>query len=248
MCASARRSCGSGGEFGEDQSRAGMEAEDRGAGPDHRQRVGVAPDAVGRRSDEVDKETVLIQSMFHLPLPVLEKILRPVLVYLFLVGFLRLFGKRELAQLNPFDLVVLLSLSNTVQNAMIGDDNSVSGGVIGAFSLLTINWLLTRLLFRAPKLNQVFELPPTVLIRHGVVDWEATKKEALTELELRAVLHKQGFDRYEEVEKCVLEPNGNFYMEGIKSMSDDAQRADLMKAIEALTREVRDMRAELATR
>lgn len=190
----------------------------------------------------------MIESMFHLHLPVLEKILRPVLVYLFLVGFLRLFGKRELAQLNPFDLVVIISLSNTVQNAMIGDDNSVSGGVIGAFSLLTINWLLTRVLFSAPRLNKFFELPPTVLISHGVVDWEATKKEALTELELRSVLHKQGFDRYEEVEKCVLEPNGNFYMEGIKSMSDDAQRADLMKAIEALTREVKDMRAELATR
>jgi uncharacterized membrane protein YcaP (DUF421 family) len=193
-------------------------------------------------------ETVLIESMFHLPLPVLEKILRPVLVYLFLVGFLRLFGKRELAQLNPFDLVVLLSLSNTVQNAMIGDDNSVSGGVIGAFSLLAINWLLTRVLFRAPTLNKFFELSPTVLIQHGVVDWEAAKKEALTELELRSVLHKQGFDRFEEVEKCVLEPNGNFYMEGIKSMSDDAQRAELMKAIEVLTREVKDMRAELAMR
>ncbi len=190
----------------------------------------------------------MIQSMFHLPLSLMEKILRPVIVYLFLVGFLRLFGKRELAQLNPFDLVVLLSLSNTVQNAMIGEDNSVTGGVIGAFSLLAINWLLTRILFRAPKLNQIFELPPTVLIRQGIVDWEATKKEALTEIELRSVLHKQGFDRYEEVEKCVLEPNGNFYMEGIKSMSDDAQRAEMMKAIEALTREVKDMRAEMATR
>ncbi len=137
----------------------------------------------------------MIQSMFHLPLPVLEKILRPVLVYLFLIAFLRVFGKRELAQLNPFDLVVLLSLSNTVQNAMIGDDNSVSGGVIGAFSLLAINWLLTRLLFRVPKLTSVLEGTATVLIRHGVVDWKATKKEALTELELRAVLHKQGFDR-----------------------------------------------------
>jgi uncharacterized membrane protein YcaP (DUF421 family) len=186
--------------------------------------------------------------MFHLPLPLLEKILRPILVYLFLVGFLRIFGKRELAQLNPFDLVVLLSLSNTVQNAMIGDDNSVTGGVIGAFSLLAVNWLLTRILFRTPRLNTVFELSPTVLIRHGVVDWEAAKKEALTELELRSVMHKQGFDRFEEIEKCVLEPNGNFYMEGIKSMSDDAQRADLMKAIEMLTREVREMRAELATR
>src|SRR6202161_2758421 len=113
--------------------------------------------------------------MFHLQLPVLEKILRPMIVYLFLVGFLRLFGKRELAQLNPFDLVVLLSLSNTVQNAMIGDDNSVSGGVIGAFSLLAINWLLTRLLFRMPRLNNAFEGSPSVLIRHGVVDWVEAK-------------------------------------------------------------------------
>jgi uncharacterized membrane protein YcaP (DUF421 family) len=196
----------------------------------------------------VYKETFLIQSMFHLQLPVLEKILRPMIVYLFLVVFLRIFGKRELAQLNPFDLVVLLSLSNTVQNAMIGDDNSLSGGVIGALSLLTINWVLTRMLFRSPKLSTVLEGTATVLIRHGVVDWEATKKEALTELELRSVLHKQGFDSFEEVEKCVLEPNGNFYMEGIKAMSDDAQRAALMKAVEALTLEVKEMRAELAAR
>jgi uncharacterized membrane protein YcaP (DUF421 family) len=194
------------------------------------------------------KETFLIQSMFHLQLPVLEKILRPMIVYLFLVVFLRLFGKRELAQLNPFDLVVLLSLSNTVQNAMIGDDNSVSGGVIGALSLLTINWVLTRMLFRSPKLSTILEGTETVLIRHGVVDWEATKKEALTELELRSVLHKQGFNDFEEVEKCVLEPNGNFYMEGIKALSDDAQRAAVLRAVEALTREVKEMRAELATR
>lgn len=194
----------------------------------------------------------MIESMFHLPLPVLEKILRPVIVYLFLISFLRLFGKRELAQLNPFDLVVLLSLSNTVQNAMIGDDNSVSGGIIGAFSLLTINWLLTRILFRMPRLNNAFEGSPSVLIRHGIVDWAEAKREALTELELRAVLHRQGYNDFDEVEKCVLEPNGNFYIEGIKSKSDDAQRADLRlemrESIAALTREVKELRAELAAR
>ena len=85
------------------------------------------------------KERSLIESMFHLQLPLLEKIIRPMIVYLCLIVFLRIFGKRELAQLNPFDLVVLLCLSNTVQNSIIGDDNSVSGGVIGVFSLLTIN-------------------------------------------------------------------------------------------------------------
>src|SRR4051812_25143426 len=86
--------------------------------------------------------------MFSLPVPWAEKVLRPILVYSFLVVGLRIFGKRELAQLNPFDLVVLLSLSNTVQNAIIGDDNSVTGGFIGAFSLFTINYLVIRFLFK----------------------------------------------------------------------------------------------------
>jgi len=80
--------------------------------------------------------------------PVIEKILRPVVVYAFVVVALRISGKRELAQLNTFDLVVLLSLSNTVQNAIIGNDNSLSGGLIGAFSLLMINHLTVRLRFR----------------------------------------------------------------------------------------------------
>jgi uncharacterized membrane protein YcaP (DUF421 family) len=186
--------------------------------------------------------------MFHLHLPVLEKLLRPVIVYLFLIGFLRLFGKRELAQLNPFDLVVLLSLSNTVQNAMIGDDNSVSGGVIGAFSLLAVNWVLSKLLYRYPGLNSTLEGTKTYLIRHGVVDYDALRRETLTEVELRSVLHKQGFDGFEQVEKCVLEPNGTFYMEGIKEKGDDAQRAVLLKAIETLSQEVKEMRAELALR
>src|ERR1700676_300136 len=106
----------------------------------------------------------LFDHMFHLPLPILEKLLRPVIVYLVLVILLRVFGKRELAQLNPFDLVVLLSLSNTVQNAIIGDDNSVTGGVIGAFALLAINWLVVKTLYRSPKLTRMLEGRATVLI------------------------------------------------------------------------------------
>jgi len=81
----------------------------------------------------------ILIDLFTLPIPLLEKIVRPILVYVFLVFLLRIFGKRELAQLNPFDLVVLLSLANTVQNAIIGDDNSVAGGFIGASSLMVIN-------------------------------------------------------------------------------------------------------------
>src|SRR5881409_1693854 len=98
--------------------------------------------------------------MFHLGLPVLEKMLRPVLVYAFLVVGLRLAGKRELAQLNPFDLVVLLTLSNTVQNAIIGDDVSVTGGIIGATTLLLVNYLVVRFLYRHQELERLVEGDP----------------------------------------------------------------------------------------
>lgn len=190
----------------------------------------------------------MIESMFHLHLPILEKILRPMIVYLFLIGFLRLFGKRELAQLNPFDLVVLLSLSNTVQNAMIGDDNSVTGGIIGAFALLAINWVLTLTLFKMPKLDRIVEGTETVLIRHGVLDEQAMKKEALTDLELKSVIHKQGLDDYSEVEKCVLEPNGTFYVEAITPSTDDAQRAEVLALVRSLSAEVKELKVMLAAR
>jgi len=190
----------------------------------------------------------VISHMFHLPLPVAEKILRPVIVYLFLIFFLRLFGKRELAQLNPFDLVVLLSLSNTVQNAIIGDDNSVTGGVIGAFALLAINWLVVRLLFRHPTVNKALEGTETVLVRRGKVDHAALTKETLTESELLSVLHKQGLKDFSEVEKCVLEPNGTFSVEAVKPRPDQAQMTEMQSSIEALTREVHALRAQLPTR
>jgi uncharacterized membrane protein YcaP (DUF421 family) len=190
----------------------------------------------------------MFDSMFQLPLPVLEKVFRPIIVYVFLVAFLRIFGKRELAQLNPFDLVVLLSLSNTVQNAIIGNDNSVTGGVIGAFSLLVINWLLTRLLFKLPKVNEALEGTKTVLIRHGVVDAEALKEETMTEIELLSVIHKQGLNEFSEVETCVLEPNGSFYVEAMKPGLEQTELTGLQASLDSLMAEVKAMRAQLAGR
>src|SRR5689334_5828753 len=121
--------------------------------------------------------------IFVLGVPLIEKILRPVVVYFFLVIVLRIFGKRELAQLNPFDLVVLLSLSNTVQNAIIGNDNSLSGGLIGALALLAMNYLVVRFLFRHRRLDQLFEGKPTTLIQHGKILKPALAKELLTRAE-----------------------------------------------------------------
>ncbi|HEX4156286.1 MAG TPA: YetF domain-containing protein [Acidobacteriaceae bacterium] len=190
----------------------------------------------------------LSRDMFHLPLPITEKILRPVIVYLCLVVFLRMFGKRELAQLNPFDLVVLLSLANTVQNAMIGDDNSVTGGIIGALALLTINWVLMWLLYRAPKVNAALEGSATTLIRDGVVDGEAMKRESLQPEELISVLNKNGFNDPAQVELCVLEPNGTFYVKGKQPSSDQVERSELMKALSGLREEVMALRKQIDAR
>ena len=190
----------------------------------------------------------LYGDMFRLPVPLVEKILRPVIVYLFLIVFLRLFGKRELAQLNPFDLVVLLSLSNTVQNAMIGDDNSVTGGIVGAFSLLVINWVLMWVLYRAPKVNAALEGKKSTLIQGGVVDEAELKKQILTQEELISVLNKNGFNDPNDVELCVLEPNGTFYVKGKSPSGDEMGRKDLMDALLMLSEEVKSLRREIEAR
>lgn len=181
--------------------------------------------------------------MFHLPLPILEKLARPCIVYLALVVLLRLFGKRELAQLNPFDLVVLLSLSNTVQNAIIGDDNSITGGVIGAFGLLAINWLVVRALFRSPRLTRMFEGRATVLIRNGQIDKKALEHESLTREELMEVVHRQGFEAIHKVRHCELEPNGTFYIEAYEPSVTDKRHDELIERLDALQREIGALRA-----
>ena len=174
--------------------------------------------------------------MFRLGLPVLEKIVRPIIVYFALVLLLRIFGKRELAQLNPFDLVVLLSLSNTVQNAIIGSDNSVTGGLIGAVSLLLTNYLVVRFLFRHRRIDQIVEGSPTVLIENGKVRRNGLAKELLTESELAMVCRRQGFEHVHEVESCVLEPGGTFSLKGKTPSVDESFRTEVLNRLEQISR------------
>lgn len=183
-----------------------------------------------------------MHDVFALGAPVLEKMLRPVIVYLFLVICLRVFGKRELAQLNPFDLVVLLSLSNTVQNAMIGNDNSVTGGLVGAFTLLLINYLVVRFLFRHRRLDQIFEGSPTVLIEHGRLKPGALAKELLTREEVLMVAHRQGFKSLDEIESCVLEPGGAFAIQAKKPPLQERRHGELLERLEALGRQIEELR------
>ncbi len=189
----------------------------------------------------------LYEHMFRLPLPIIEKLLRPVIIYLVLVVLLRLFGKRELAQLNPFDLVVLLSLSNTVQNAIIGDDNSVTGGIIGAFGLLAINWLVVRALYRSPRFTRMLEGGSSILVRNGQIDQRALSRESLTREELMDVIHRQGFDTLDKVARCELEPNGVFYVEAVEPSSADKHHAELLARFDSMAAEMAGLRARLAS-
>ena len=175
-------------------------------------------------------------------LPLAEKVLRPVVVYAALVLLLRVFGKRELAQLNPFDLVVLLSLSNTVQNAIIGEDNSVAGGLVGAVSLLGVNYFVVRFMFRHRRLDQLLEGEPTTLIENGKVCEAALARELLTVGELQTVAHRQGFARLEEVQCCVLEPGGSFFIEGHTPPADERRHRELLARIEDLGRQLEEMK------
>jgi uncharacterized membrane protein YcaP (DUF421 family) len=188
--------------------------------------------------------SLIFSHMFLLPLPIVEKLARPVIVYLVLVLLLRIFGKRELGQLNPFDLVVLLSLSNTVQNAIIGEDNSITGGVIGAFSLLAINWLVVRMLFRSRRLTRAFEGRATILVRDGQIDQRALKHESLTREELIEVIHRQGFEGVHQVRCCELEPNGSYYVEAFDPSATDKRQAEVLERLDALSRDVAALRAE----
>jgi uncharacterized membrane protein YcaP (DUF421 family) len=182
------------------------------------------------------------QHMFVLAVPILEKILRPIFVYIFLIVGLRLSGKRELVQLNPFDLVVLLTLSNTVQNAIIGEDNSVTGGIIGATSLLVINYLVVRFLYSHRSLDQMIEGRADMLIEDGKVRTENLKRELITIAQLEAAARKQGFDSLSEVQQCVLESGGTITFSGKKPGSDETRHQTMMKKLDELLAEVAKLR------
>jgi len=184
--------------------------------------------------------------LFTIPVPILEKILRPILVYAFLVLLLRIFGKRELAQLNPFDLVVVISLANTVQNAIIGDDNSVGGGFIGATSLMLTNYIVIRFLFKHRRLDQIIEGRPTVLIRDGCICKDGMAKEMITTHELTSVVRRQGFGGIHEVDKCVLEPGGAFVMTRKLPSEDQQRQNELLSALAEIRDQLRRLEEKTA--
>jgi uncharacterized membrane protein YcaP (DUF421 family) len=146
--------------------------------------------------------------LMHLQISLPDKIVRTVAVYLLLAVILRLVGKRDLAQLNAFDLVVMLLLSNVVQNAVIGPDNSLLGGAIGAVVLIAVNAAVVRLVRRSDRLARVMEGTATVLARDGRWDEQALRAEGLRQADVDAALRRQNANSVTEVERVTIEPGG----------------------------------------
>jgi len=169
------------------------------------------------------------------PVSIAEKVVRPVVVYLLLVFALRMTGKRLLAQLNPFDFVVLLMLSNTVQNAIIGNDTSLLGGVIGAAALLAANAVLVRFFYRGPEMRQIASGERDIcLIADARLQEDAMRRLHINAGELIAKAHERGFDSLDEVESAVLYPNGTIYFRGQDAASDAARHRELLGRLDAL--------------
>jgi len=185
----------------------------------------------------------LLSNMFVLGVPVLEKMLRPVIVYAFLVFGLRLAGKRELAQLNPFDLVVLLTLSNTVQNAIIGNDTSVTGGIIGAATLLVINYFVVRLLYGHQKIEKIVEGDEDVLIENGQINTEHLKQEIITLAELEMAAHKQGFESLAQIQRAVLESGGTISFIGKEPRAEAIHYQEIVTRLDQITQGLAALRA-----
>ncbi|TDB76195.1 DUF421 domain-containing protein [Micromonospora sp. KC723] len=173
----------------------------------------------------------MLHDLLLVQIPLAEKVLRSVAVYLFLVVALRLGGKRELAQLNTFDLVVLLLLSNTVQNAVIGADNSLLGGLLGAAVLLGVNYVVVRLGFRHPGLARVMEGTPTVLVQDGRTVDANLRRYLISKEELAAAVRRQGVRGIEQVDTAVLEANGTLTVEQPDRTEEVLRRLDRIEAL-----------------
>ena len=166
-------------------------------------------------------------------IPIVEKILRTVVVYVLILVLFRLAGKRGLAGLNTFDMVVVFLLSNVVQNAIIGNDNSLVGGAVGAVTLVVVNSLVTRWLARDPRAARVLEGEPTTVVRDGKLVPGALRELALRPSELEHAVRLQNGDNLSDVARARLEPDGQLLVT-LKAAGQSATKGDVDELRERL--------------
>jgi uncharacterized membrane protein YcaP (DUF421 family) len=166
--------------------------------------------------------------------PVLEKVARSIIVYLFLVILLRVAGKRTLGQITSFDLVVLLLLSNTVQNAIIGNDNSLTGGLIGAVVLVVFNYIIVRMVYNHRKAERALEGGTTILMHHGQFRDDVMKRQLITHAELQAAARRQGIARMSDIRVARLETGGSVTFELETPTQEERNVTDILKRLERI--------------
>lgn len=152
--------------------------------------------------------------MFEMSIPWWELILRAVAVYLFLIFLLRISGKRQIGELSPFDLVLLLIISNGVENAMNGGDDSLIGGLILATTLIVINYGVGVISYKNKRVEKLIEGRPQVLVHEGKIFEDVMAEAKLTRLELDTTLRQSGFFDLHEVKLAILETNGKVTVQG----------------------------------
>jgi uncharacterized membrane protein YcaP (DUF421 family) len=179
--------------------------------------------------------------LFALQVPGWEKVIRTIAVYVGILVIIRIAGKRLMAQMNSLDLVVVLLLSNVVQNAIIGEDNSLIGGLLGALVLVLVNALLDRLAQRSATADWLLNGRPTTVIADGVVDYKALRRLGISPEELDNAIHQQGADAQSQVEYAAMETGGTLTIR-LKPGARSASIDDLRRAVEELTARIEAQR------
>jgi uncharacterized membrane protein YcaP (DUF421 family) len=141
--------------------------------------------------------------------PYIDIVIRSASVYFFMLIALRIFGKKELSQLNTADVILILLISNSVQNAMVGSNTSLYGGLAAAAVLFTINYILKKLLYKFPKFSDFMQEKPEVLIHNGKIDFKALSKLNITHDELKEAMREHGVEHFTDVKLAMLEIDGN---------------------------------------
>lgn len=180
----------------------------------------------------------------HLDVPIGEKVVRSIAVYAFLVVALRLAGKRELGQSNTMDLVVLLTLSNTVQNAIIGPDNSLMGGLIGAFVLLACNALVVAVAFKYPRVSKIINDEPIRLMSNGRLNETYLAQEKITRHELEESAQEQGYASLDEIDTAILEPSGKIAFVRYAPSPEELRHQAILDKLDALSKELDALKAK----
>ena len=164
--------------------------------------------------------------------PYLDIILRSVSVYLFMIIALRIFGKKQLSQLNTADVILILLISNSVQNAMVGNNNSLLGGIVAAFALFIINLIFKKTMLHSKFIKEMLQDKPEILVHNGKIDFETIGRLGITNDELQEAMREHGVEYYKEVKLAMFEIDGSIsIISGDKNLRQTHHKRKIHKTL-----------------